>query len=146
LLAGVSIELPLGEADKLFYLIKFVGGVAHLQYTNINADSKADTAYAVTNQTGGSGAFGFSYLFELGLKYKLNNKFGLTFKVNHFQTTKMSFNNINTTIAATNGGLVVPGKYTLSNSVLTPIALAYTSSTKQTVGLVNINLGVCYSF
>ncbi|MFT3932121.1 MAG: hypothetical protein QM726_00785 [Chitinophagaceae bacterium] len=145
LLVGASVESSIGEESKLFYLIKIVAGVAHLQYPKISANSKTDTSYAVYNQTGG-GAFSFAYLLEVGLKYKFNNKWAAIFKVNHFQTGKFNFKDVTTTVAATNGGLVVPKVYELSNSKMTPLATATTSSTKQVVDLLNINLGVSYSF
>lgn len=138
---GITEEIPFSANNKISFIARALVGAAYAQLPKLHAQSFSDTSYVVLQQNGAS-AFALSYTIGVGLKYKLNSKFGLILNADYFGTTQISFKNITQTVAATNGGLNVPGFYSLSNSVGPPMDESTTNTNKQPIGSIIINFGV----
>ncbi|HEX4374077.1 MAG TPA: hypothetical protein VHZ50_12305 [Puia sp.] len=138
---GITEEMPFSANSKISFIAKALIGGAYVQLPKLHAQSFSDTSYVVLQQNGAS-AFGLSYTIGAGLKYKLNKKFNLIFDADYFGTTQISFKNVTQTVAATNGGLNVPGIYSLSNSVGPPMDETQTGANKQSIGSVIVNFGI----
>ena len=145
LLLGVTKQWSIGKPDsKVSIFAKALEGIVHVQYPGMSANSKSDTSYVIIHQNNAS-AFGASFSLSAGVEYKLSKNIGILFSCEYFGTTKIFFQNIDENITATNGGLVVPKVYSLSNSVLTPIAQTLGDTGKQTISSANIKLGICFT-
>lgn len=144
LLLGVTRQWYIGKTNSRVSIVaKALGGLAYVQYPELSANSKSDTSYVIIRQNSAS-AFGASFLLSAGVEYKLSKNTGILFSCEYFGTTQISFQNIDESIAATNGGLRVPKIYSLSNSVSTPIAESYGDNSKQAISSINIKLGICF--
>jgi hypothetical protein len=138
---GLSEEMALSADNKISFIASALAGLAYGQIPKMQAQSYSDTSYAILVQSGAS-AFGFSYSLNAGIKYALNKKLSLLFNAGYFGTAKINFKNISDGIVATNGGLVVPGVYSLSNSSY-PIITDYGGgSFNQTISSINISAGI----
>jgi len=144
-LLGISDELFIGSSGKLSFTAKALIGVADVQLPKLSASSKTDTSFATISQSSAS-ALGLSYLAGVGLKYKWNKKLYFIFSIDYFGTTKISFKNVTETIAATNGGLNIPGMYSLSNSKLPPQGYTSTTTIQQPIGSIDANFGIAINF
>lgn len=115
LLAGVYKEIRVSGTDgKLFIVPKISGGIGRYSRDSVEAFSMSDTAYA---------EYGFSKLRGIGgalllgvdIGYKLSPRFDLCFRMEHFQTTRMSFGHTVLMERATNGGIRQPGLHDIYN-------------------------------
>jgi hypothetical protein len=140
-LLGITDEFFIKSSTKISFTAKALIGVANVQLPRLNASSTTDTSFVTITQSGAS-AIGFSYLAGVGLKYKCSKNIYLMLGTDYFGTSQIDFKNVTQTITATNGGLVVPKIYSLSNSRLPPQAISYTGTNSQPVGSININLAV----
>ncbi|HEV3221597.1 MAG TPA: hypothetical protein VGZ90_01900 [Puia sp.] len=141
-LLGVTEEFSFEKNNKLSFVAKALVGAAYAQSPTLNGKSVTDTSYSVLYQNGAS-AFGFSYLFNVGMNYKLSGKLFLMLHALYFGTGQLNFKNITQNIASTNGGLVVPGVYSLSNSYMALIEESSTTEpNKQPFGTINILAGI----
>ena len=141
LLAGIMDDMPLSANGKTGLSAKALIGVVNLRAPKADGAGVTDTSYAVMSHNGGSG-FGLSYAASLGVTYQLSSRSCLTAGLSYFGTGKIPINNITEIIAATNGGLVVPNVYSLSNSRLPPQQITAAGSTHQVIGVLNVNLGI----
>lgn len=144
LLAGITEQLPLKKNSKFSFTARALIGAAHVQSPKLNGSSKTDTSYAVISQNNAS-AIAFSYIAGIGLKYQCGKRIYLFLNADYFGTAPVSFKNITESIAATNGGLTVPGVYSLSNSRQPVWVASFTSNVKQPIGAINGKLGVALS-
>jgi hypothetical protein len=140
-LLGIADEFFIKSSTKISFTAKALIGVANVELPRLNASSETDTSFVTITQSGAS-AIGFSYLAGVGLKYKCSKSIYLMLSTDYFATARINFENVTQTINATNGGLVVPKVYSLSNSRLPPQVISYTGTNSQPVGSININFGV----
>jgi hypothetical protein len=141
LLLGVTKDFPFKTNPKFSFSAKALVGVANVQFPKIYATSKSDTSFAEISLNNAS-TFGLSYLASVGVKYKLSKKLCLMFSTDYFGTSKIDFGGVAGTIASTNGGLVIPHTYSISNSPGPPAIENTRATEKQPIGTININFGI----
>lgn len=142
-MAGVSGETAPGNSSQLSLNGKILFGIALVKSPDLKADSRSENDYAVFSGKYGSGAAP-SWLISPGVNYKLSRRFNLILNAAYFGTTKISFQDATEVIAATNGGLIVPGYYDLKNSMNSPAIYGEQGTRKQSIQSINLNLGLSF--
>ncbi len=140
-LLGIDASLVNLPESKWSLRAKALIGFAYVQLPKVNGNSKTDTPYLIIKQQSAT-AFGAAFNFGIGAEYRCSNKWALLFNVEYFGTSTITFKNVGEFIAATNGGLNVPGFYDLSNSRLPIQALEAVSNNKQSIGTLNLQIGI----
>jgi hypothetical protein len=135
-LLGFTVELPLSKInDKLTFTTKLMGGIAYAYSPKLNGSSDTDTSHAKIAQSGAY-AFGFSYLYHAGLKYKITKKAFLQFGIDYFGTSNIIFKNVQETFNAISiSGSGLNASAYSSKSVIT-------SNAYQTIATFNCNIGI----
>ncbi len=142
LLLGISKELQVSSGkNKISIKPNVLAGVAYAQSPSIKAESKMNDMYAKFTQSKTNG-FGASILVGTIVSYQFSPVIGLSFHLEYFTTSKISFDNVTSEFAATNGGLVIPGLYEISNSRNPPIYSQNNSSQKNSINALNTKLGI----
>ena len=141
-LIGISGEFKKTQSQKMSIIGKALTGVAYVQSPTIDANSKTDTSYAVIKRNKVND-IGQSFFVSGGVKYAFGKRAAVTLTGDFF-TTEVTFKNVSEEFASTDGGLVVPRLYSISNSKLTPNFSAYLGNFKQSVSSININLGFTF--
>ena len=145
LMIGVSGIFKPAQSAKISIIAKALTGLAYLQSPKIHADSKPENGYAEINREKGNG-LGQSYFVSGGLKYATGVQTAITFTGDFFKTNQVSFKEVTETLAATNGGLIIPGLYSISNSRLAPSFAEHSGTYKQPLSSFNLNVGFSFSF
>jgi hypothetical protein len=141
LLLGLNTELLNTQRGKLSVTAKVLAGLAYVQLPELNGNSKTDTSFLVIKQSSAT-SFAMAYQVGIGINYKCSNKWMLLANVEYFGTNTITFKNITEFIAATSGGLIVPGYYSVSNSRMPPQVLSQTGYIRQPIGTLNICVGI----
>lgn len=146
LLLGISKELAISSGkNKISIKPNVLAGVAYAQSPSIKAESKMNDMYAKFTQSKSNG-FGASILVGTLVSYQLSPVIGLSFHLEYLTTSKITFDNITSEFAATNGGLVIPGLYEISNSRNPPIYSQSNFSQKNSINALNTKLGINFYF
>lgn len=141
LLLGLNTELLNTQGGKLSVTAKALAGLAYVQLPELNGNSKTDTSFLVIKQSSAT-TFAMAYQLGIGINYKCSNKWMLLANMEYFGTNTITFKNITEFIAATSGGLTVPGYYSLSNSRMPLQALSHTGYIRQPIGTINVCVGI----
>lgn len=144
-LVGVSGEIPSENSSKLSFNAKILLGLAYSKSPDIKGDSRNENDYAIIIGKYGTG-IAPSWLISPAVNYQLNNRFKLSLNTSYFGTTKISFKDVTEVIAATNGGLIIPGFYDLKNSVNGPIIYEDKTTRKQSIQSISVNFGVSFQW
>jgi len=140
-LLGVSKYFLSNPESRLSLNLKTQIGIVYAQLPKLNGSSKTDTSFVVTSQNSQS-TVGVSYLADIGANCRVSKKLSLLFSITYFGTTTLKFKYVTQTLAATNGGLNVPGVYSLANSRLPILAFSNSVANEQTIEVINLNFGV----
>ena len=142
-MVGATGEFPLINSSKFSFIGRALFGLAYVKCPDLKADSRQDNAYAVFSGKYGSNT-GSSWLISPGVNYKLSNRLNLILNAEYFGTAKIPFKDAIEIIAATNGGLVIPGQYDLKNSVNPPTTYGEKGTKEQSIQSMNLKLGVSF--
>jgi hypothetical protein len=138
---GVAEEFPCTTSGKFSITAKALIGIAQIQSPTLSASGHSDTSFAVIYQNGIT-AFALSYLVSGGARYRWSKKIYFLVDISYLGAKQFGTKNISAFMAATNGGLVVPMVYSLSNSRLPPQARSETASYTQTIRSINGYFGI----
>lgn len=92
LLVGGYSEFKTGRS-KIVFTPKAMAGLVYAGSPKIDGESITDTSYVHATQTSES-AFGFGYLVEAGLKFRLTHKISFIASVDYFGTNRITFKDI----------------------------------------------------
>ena len=141
LLLGLTSMFLLNPESKFSFTIKALVGIAHVHLPELNGTSKTDTSFVIVKQNSAP-AFGVSYLADIRGNYDFSKNWCILLNISYFGISKITFKSITEMLAATNGGLIVPGIYSLSNSKLPQQILSNTSDYKQPIGVISLSFGI----
>lgn len=142
-MVGASGEFPLINSSKLSFIGRALFGLAYVKCPDYKADSKQDNSYAVFSGKYGSNT-GSAWFLSPGVNYRISRRLTIILNTEYFGTAKISFKDASEIIAATNGGLIIPGYYDLKNSVKSPITYGEEGTKEQSVQSMNVKLGVSF--
>lgn len=147
LMAGIFAELPLSQAadNKFTFRPKVMAGISHVWLPSVFADSKADTAYALLT-SGKGNAFAPALMLGAELNYQITSRLSIFLLADFFGTNHARFKDVELSVYATNGGLVIPDQYSIQNSRNTPVGLESKADQKQTFSGLNTRIGLSFGF
>lgn len=143
-MVGLSEEIAVSQSGKVSMIVIALTGLTYVQSPKIDANSKSDTSYTELKRDK-SHAIGQSFLLGGGLKYAIGKRTSIILNAEYAGTSKVSFEDVHEIVVASDGGLIIPGFYSIKNAY-SVIGTEYNGSFKQRVSALNINLGFSFSF
>lgn len=131
LLGMYGQSMPAGS-DKICLTGKIMVGAAYVDMPELNGKSTSDTAIAQLRRTGAT-AFGFAYMIDGGVKYKLTNRICFLARAEYFGTNNITFKDVQATFTSAH--------YSNGNPTWASSQIA-TGYAKQTIASINLNVGV----
>jgi hypothetical protein len=145
-LLGVSRKLTKESSDnKLSVKVKILAGISFVTHPKFSATSKTDTSFILLDRSSASSS-GLTFLGGFDLFYKIDKQLSMKFSSDYLWTSKMLFTPLDLSLSATDGGLVVPNLYQISNSVKPPVFNRIGYETRQLISSINIRLGMSLAF
>lgn len=141
LMVGISKSLSLSQNNHWYFSPGVSLGLAYTQSPSLKAESKLPNDYALMTQSKAN-AFGAAMSANGQFSYAISKNVHLLLNLEYFTTSKITFKEVKNEFGVTNGGLIVPGVYDLSNSKNPPNYSNSVSDQKMRFNGINILLGV----